>query len=75
MTTTDIKVLGLEEVSNNEAITANGGCPIFWEVAADFLMRSVSAFLFTYGLLNQLTSDEEVEECYGGELDAAICIG
>ncbi len=74
MNSPKINVLGLENVSIDEAITIDGGAFIPWGPIIDYLIRTVSGFLLgweAYRILNK----SDVEEYYGGELEPAICIG
>ena len=60
MKTLEIKNLGLEEVSMNEAVTIDGGFP--WLVFGAAVV---------IGML--ISCPTAAEEYYGGELEAALC--
>lgn len=76
MKTMEIKALGLEEVSINEIVSITGGVFPWWPVLkvlmelGDVAMGMCAGMLIYNGL-----QQNEVEEYYGGELDAAVCIG
>lgn len=72
----EIKALGLEEVSINEIVSITGGVFPWWPVLKVLMELGDVAMGMCAGLLiyNGLQQNE-VEEYYGGELDAAVCIG
>lgn len=75
MKSIDITALGFEDVSINESVNTNGGVipwPIIFEVLGHIteVTIGIAAAVLIYESMN-----EEVEEYYGGELDAAICYG
>ncbi len=76
MKTMEIKALGLEEVSINEIVSITGGVFPWWPVLKVLMELGDVAMGMCAGLLiyNGLQQNE-VEEYYGGELDAAVCIG
>lgn len=75
----DINRLGLEEVSANEIVSTNGGVVhipwLLYEVlsALGLVAMGVTAGIALYKDLHE--HEKEVEVYYGGELDAAVCIG
>lgn len=82
MKTMEIKALGLEELSANEIMVTDGGSTAAYVPApiVDAIVRFlgfVSGVLIGYGAASKCTREreEEVEVYYGGELDAAVCIG
>ncbi len=77
MKQSEIKALGLEEMTVQETMSTDGGAFPIGPIL-DWIMRFGSGFLV--GFLAAKCADErkeveEVDEYYGGELDAALCIG
>ena len=60
----EVKALGLEEMSFDQAASVDGG---FWVEAGILILIGL--------LVSCPTAARDNEEYYGGELDAAICEG
>lgn len=68
----EVKALGLEDLSANEIMAIDGGFP--WGPVVEWLMRFGAGLLVGY-TAKECVSEREEEVYYGGELEAAVCVG
>lgn len=73
----EIKALGLEEVSTDEIVNTNGGVvQIPWLLYEILMALGDVAMGVSVGMLLHDSLHKDVEEVYyGGEIEAAVCIG